>query len=131
MSISLPNTCNHPPALSIGEVPLERLECHKVLGPLLQSNLKWNTFIEYSTSKASKRLHILRVLKRNGVTITELLSVYKALVRSVLEYCAPVWHTSIPAFLSDEAEKVQKRAFRIFIPKIIMMKHWYYQDAPP
>jgi hypothetical protein len=34
-------------------------------------------------------------------------------VRSVLEYCAPVWHTSIPAFLSDEVEKVQKRAFRI------------------
>ena len=29
-----------------------------------------------------------------------------------------MWHTSIPAFLSDEIEKVQKRAFRIFYPEI-------------
>ena len=114
MIISFLSTRDLPPAHSIGEVPLERVECHKVLGLLLQSNLKWNTFIEYITSKASKRLHTLRVLKRNGVTVTELLSVYKALVRSVLKYCAPVWHTSIPAFLSDEIEKVQKRVFRIF-----------------
>ena len=37
------------------------------------------------------RLHILRVLKRNGVNVAELLTVYKSFVRSVLEYCAPVW----------------------------------------
>ena len=80
MIISFSNTCNLSPALSIDEVLLERLECHKVFGLHLQSNLKWNTFIEYITnyiSKASKRLQILRVLKRNGVTITELLSVHK------------------------------------------------------
>ena len=117
MIISFSSACDFPPALNIGEVPLERVECHKVLGLTLQSNLKWNIFIEYITSKASKRLHILRVLKQIGVTVAELLSVYKALVRSVLEYCAPVWHTSIPVFLSDEIERVQKRAFRILYPE--------------
>ena len=40
-----------------------------------------------------------------------------ALVRSVLEYGALVWHTLIPTFLSDEDEKIQKRAFRISYPQ--------------
>ena len=51
-----------PPVLRIDGTPLDRVECHKVLGRTLQSNLKWNIFIEHITSKASKRLHILRVL---------------------------------------------------------------------
>ena len=32
MIISFSSACDFPPALSIGEVPLERVECHKVLG---------------------------------------------------------------------------------------------------
>ena len=40
-------------------------------------------------SKASKRLHILRVLKRNAVPPTDLIPIHIALIRSVLEYCAP------------------------------------------
>jgi hypothetical protein len=120
MIISFLRAHELPSALSIDGMPLDRVECHNVLGLTLQSNLKWNIFIEHTTSKASKRLHILRVLKRNGVNVgnvAELLTVYKYFVRSVLEYCAPVWHTSIPAFLSDEVEKVQKRAFRILHPE--------------
>ena len=55
----------HEP-LSIDGTPLDRVQCHKVLGLTLQvpSNLKWSIFIEHITSKASKRLHILRVLER-------------------------------------------------------------------
>ena len=104
--------------LSIDGMPLDCVECHhNVLGLTLQCNLKWNIFIENTTSKVSKRLHILRVLKRNGVNVTELLTVYKSLVRPVFEYCATVWHTSIPAFLSDDVEKIQKRVFRILHPE--------------
>ena len=105
MIISFSSTRDLPPALSIGKVPPERVECHKVLGLLLQSNLKWNTVIEYITSKASKRLHILGVLKRNGVTITQLLSVYKAFVRSVLEYCAPVWYNPGQNYVDTSSRK--------------------------
>jgi hypothetical protein len=117
MIISFLRANELPSALSIDGKPLDRVECHNVLGLTLQSNLKWNIFTENTTSKASKRLHILRVLKRNGVNVADILTVYKSLVRSVLEYCAPVWHTSIPAFLSDEVEKVQKRTFRILYPE--------------
>ena len=53
-----------PPALTIDNKTLERADSHKVLVVILQSNLKWDPPISKIVGKASKRLHILRVLKR-------------------------------------------------------------------
>ena len=92
---------------------------HKVLGVTIQSNLKWEV-----VAKASKRLHILRVLKRGGVPPADPLKVYFALIRSVLEYCCPVWHNALPVKLLDSiVERVQKRALRIIFPAL------HYQQA--
>ena len=68
-------------------------------------------------SKASKRLHIIRVLRRGGVSAADLLVIYVALVRSILEYCCVVWHNALPAYLSSEIEWVQMRALRIIYPR--------------
>lgn len=54
------------------------------------------------------------VLRRGGPNAADLLVIYVALVRSVLEYCCVVWHNALPAYLSSEIERVQKRALRIF-----------------
>ena len=75
--------------------------------PLFQNNLKWDLHVNEIVGKASKRLHILRVLKRGGVPPCDLLRVYSSLIRSILEYCWPVWHSSLPVHLSDKIEKVQ------------------------
>ena len=74
-------------------------------------------------AKASKRLHTLCVLKCGGVSPADLLKVYFALIRSVLEYCCPVWHNALPVKLSDSIERVQKRALRIIFPAL------HYQEA--
>ena len=78
--------------------------------------LKWNKHIETSTSKASKRLHIIRILRRGGVPPQDLPQVYYALVRSVLEYCCVIWHYSLPKYLLKNIEMVQKKALRIILP---------------
>ena len=52
---------------------LETVKSHKVLGLIIQDNLKWNKHTEMSTSKASKRLHIIRMLRRGGVPPHDLL----------------------------------------------------------
>ena len=93
------------------------------MGVTIQSNLKWDLHINEVVAKASKRLHILRVLKRGGVPPADLLKVYFALIRSVLEYCCPVWHNALPVKLSDSIERVQKRALRIIFPAL------HYQEA--
>ncbi len=65
---------------------LEVVRSHKVLGLVIQNNLKWNDHIESVVSKASKRLYIIRTLQRGGVPAEDLLTIYFALIRSVLEY---------------------------------------------
>ena len=104
--------CHHmehfPPDLAV--------EAHKVLGVTIQTNLQWDLHVNEIVGKASKRLHILRVLKRSGAPQHDLLRVYIALIRSVLEYCCPVWHSSLSVQLLERIERVQKRALRIIFP---------------
>jgi hypothetical protein len=74
---------------------VETVRSDKVLGLTIQNNLKWDEHIYETVSTASKRLHILRVLRRSGVPPADLLTVYIALIRSILEYSCEVWHNSI------------------------------------
>ena len=83
----------------------------------MQDNLKWNQNTCMIVSKAFKRLHIIRVLRRGGVSVADLLVIYVALVRSVLEHCYVVWHNALPAYLSSEIERVQMRPLRIIYPR--------------
>ena len=109
-----------PSALAIDTKAFESVDAHKVLGVTIQSKkLKWDLHINEVVAKASKRLHILRVRKRCGVPPADLLKVYFALIRSVLEYCCPVWHNALPVKLLDSiVERVQKRALRIIFPAL-------------
>ena len=109
--------------MAIDTKALESVDAHKVLGVTIQSNFKWDLHINEDVAKASKRLYILHVLKRGGVPPADLLKVYFALIRSVLEYCCPVWHNGLPVKLSDSIERVQKRALRIIFPAL------HYQEA--
>ena len=72
----------------------------------------------YVIKKASKRLHIIRVVHRCGLSPSDLLVVYFSLVQSTLEYACSVWHTMLPTYLSDKIEKAQKRAFRVTYPEV-------------
>ena len=104
------------PHLRIDDQQLEFVTSHKALGLVIQNNLEWNNRIESIVTKASKRLHILRVLRRRGVEINDLITIFIALIRSLLEYNCVVWHHALPSCLSQELERIQKRALRIIVP---------------
>ena len=60
---------------------------------------------------------MLYQLKRAGIRQTDLGNVYIiSVVRPVLEYACPVWHTNLPKYLSDNIEMIQKRSIEIYIP---------------
>ena len=61
-------------------------------------------------------MYFLILLKPARVPIDETVSFHSTRFRPVLEYCAPVFHHALPAYLSDELERVQKRAFSIIYP---------------
>lgn len=109
-----------PPSLSqlvIDSTPVEVVECHKVLGVQIQNNLKWRNHVDVITKKAAKRLYILRILRHSaGVPPRDLITIYIALIQSILEYACAVWHSSLPSFLADKIEQIQRRALRIIYP---------------
>ena len=68
------------------------------------------------TSKACKRLHILRVLCRYGASVDDLKRIYISLIRSCLEFSCVVWQGWLTDKLKLAIECVQKRALRIILP---------------
>ena len=102
--------------IHIDSAPIPIVESAKVLGVSLQNNLKWKSHVDNITKKAAKRLYILCVLKRNGLHDDNLKTIFMTLIRSVLQYGCPVWHSSLPAYLSNKIENIQRRAFRNIYP---------------
>ncbi len=79
--------------LIVNNQPLEVVNTTQLLGIYFTCDLEW-TYIRYISSKASKFLYALRILRRNGVQPSDLTTVYCSFVRPVVEYACPVWRTS-------------------------------------
>ena len=90
----------------------------KLLGVTISGDLTWNAHITEVTKKAAKRLYFLVQLKRALVPQKDLRLFYITCVRSVIDYASQVFHNTLPAYLSQELERVQKRAMRIICPGI-------------
>ena len=63
---------------------IERIHVFKLLGVLINSSLKWNDHVNFICSKASSRLYFLKLLKRSGVDIPDLLLYYNSVIVPVL-----------------------------------------------
>ena len=56
------------------------------------------------------------MLRRAGASCADLLTFYKAYVRSAMEYATAVWHTGLAGEQADRIKSVQRRALRIIEP---------------
>ena len=113
------------PDLNIEGVKLEVVEKMKLLGVVISSDLKWDENTNHITKKAFSRLWLLRRLKKLGASQKALLDIYAKNVRSVLEYAAVVWHSSLTSQNTAQIERVQKAAFAI----ILGNKYQTYNEA--
>ena len=68
-------------------------------------------------SPVSFRLYCLRQLERANIATKELITSYKTCMRPVTEYACQVYHNSLLKYLSDDLERLQKRALRIILPE--------------
>ena len=59
---------------------------------------------------------MLYQLKRAGISQTDLVKIYVSVIRPVPEYAWPVWSTSLPNYLSDAIEMIQKRVLISIYP---------------
>ena len=102
----------HLVPLTTSETVIESVKHSKLLGVTLSANLTWNEHIDSTIKKCNQRLYLLLHFRRAGVPPKDLVTLYKAIIRPVLEYAAPVWHSSLPDCLFKDLEQVQRRALR-------------------
>jgi len=105
-------------AVKINGKQIDTVSHAKILGLNVSNDLKWNCHIDEITKKARSRLYCLRQLKRSGLGNNELSQFYRTCIRPITEYACPVYHNSLPAYLSEDLETIQKRAMRILQPEL-------------
>ena len=91
---------------------IDQVTAFKLLG-VYDCDLKWSEHVDAIVSKAASRLHFRKQLKRAVAPNRDLLHFFTSVLRPVLEYACPVWHSSLTVAQSDALESVQKRAISI------------------
>ena len=106
----------HGIRITINGDVIEHVSCAKLLGCHIMSNLSWEDHIANLVSKASRRLHLLRELKRAVLSTKDLLTCYFSIVRSTSEYTCQVWYTTLTNEQSHADESIQRRNMQITLP---------------
>ena len=66
-------------------------------------------------------------LKKSYFATRELLLFYITCIRSILEYGSPVFHRTLPSYLSKDLERLQKHAMKIIYPELSYAKALEYK----
>ena len=101
--------------LSINNSKLEEFQEVQIVGVWLASNLKWNKNTKELARKAYSRMSMLTKLKYVGVSLEDLIEIYVLFIRSIVEYCAVVWHSSLTVELVNTLERVQKICLKVIL----------------
>ena len=101
--------------LSINAKPIEQVHEKKLLGVIINDQLTWDSNTDFIVKRAYKRMSILHNLYSFGLPLDELINIYILYIRSVVEYCAVVWHSSLTVANELAIERVQKVALRIIL----------------
>ena len=101
--------------LSLNKQTLERVEEVKLLGVWITTFLDWAKNTKELCKKAYARLTLITKLRYVGTSRQDLLDVYKLYIRSILEYCGVVWHSSRTVNQSKDIENVQKLCLKIIL----------------
>ena len=109
MVINFSKLMSFPPNLTLGGSDLLReVAVTKLLGVQIQSNLKWQKNTDYICQKASKRIWLIRRLKKIGIGTDLLKDFYVKEIRPLLELSVPVWHSGLTLAQSHQIERIQR-----------------------
>lgn len=85
----------------------------KILGLWISEDLSWYRNTTEMCLKAYARMSLITKLKYVGVKKDDLIDVYKLFIRSLLEYCCVVFHSTLTLENIQDLERIQKTALRV------------------
>ena len=89
----------------------------KLLGIIISDQLKWNENTKYLIKKANQKMRMLHKFSKFTKNKVHIMHLFKSQVRSVLEYCSTVWHSSLTESDSKDIERIQKSAVKLIMGK--------------
>ena len=95
--------------------PLEVLNETKLLGTIISNDLKWNKNTEKIVKDANKRMKMIHVAAKFVNNDQDMVYLYKTFIRSILEYSAVVWHSSLSQNNISDIERIQKTALKVIL----------------
>ena len=101
--------------LTVNGNTIDRIEEIKLVGVWITTWLDWDKNTKEICKKAYARMTMLTKLRYAGVPTEDLLTVYILYVRSLLEYCSVVWHSTLTNEQSNNLESVQKLCLKIIL----------------
>ena len=105
------------PQMKIGDAvaPLNRTP--KILGVTLDTHFTFGPHARDCVERASRALKVMKALAGSNWRFTTKTLVatksYKAIVRPILNYAAPIWFTKLPSSHLDKLEVIQNKVLRI------------------
>ena len=98
-----------------GSCDIVTVKSTRLLGVMLDSKLSWWPLVNDVCTRAKSKLWALIRMKELGACTPQLLATYKARVRSITEYAAPLFCGLLNQEQMDALELVQKRAVAIVL----------------
>ena len=110
MNVSRKSEQDHSNVYFLNET-LKGAEFIKVLGIHITKTLDWSTHVDKLAKRSGQRLGILRKAK-NFLDPSGLSALFKTRVRSVMEYCSPIWQ-SAPKVVLRKLDTIQSKACKM------------------
>ena len=107
----------------MNDVKVQEVKVSKILGVWITEDLTWSKNTREIYLKAFARMSLITKLKYVGVKEDDLLDIYKLFIRSLLEYCSVVFHSSLTQENIQDLERVQKTSLKVILGD-------QYQDYP-
>ena len=104
--------------LSVNNKIIDQKHATKLLGVWLEDTMSWSRNCKELCIKAYSRLTMITKLKYVGVKTEDLIDIYKLFIRSCLEYCSVVYHSSLTVEQSMKLERVQKTCLKVILGDI-------------
>ena len=115
MIFNYTNNYQFTTGLKINDKDIDVIDSTRLLGTIIQKDLRWDLNTAQVVRKANARMEILRRVSSFGAPIQDLKDIYILFIRSLLEQSATVWHSSLTEENAQDLERVQKNALRIIL----------------
>ena len=101
--------------LTVNNCTLEKKSLSKILGIWISEDLSWDKNTREMCRKAYSRMSMLTKLKYVGVSTEDLVDIYVLFIRSITEYCAVAFHSSLNVAQATDIERIQKTCLKVIL----------------